>query len=103
MLGSGANLLGYYMYHGGINPEGKDTTLQESRATGYNNDLPVKSYDFQTCIRESGEVKESYGRLRRLHLFLEDFGEVLAGSDTFFPESSRNRRRICIPCGRRHG
>ena len=86
MLGSGANLLGYYMYHGGINPEGKDTTLQESRATGYNNDLPVKSYDFQTCIRESGEVKESYGRLRRLHLFLEDFGEVLAGSDTFFPE-----------------
>ena len=86
MLGSGANLLGYYMYHGGINPEGKVTTLQESRATGYNNDLPVKSYDFQTCIRESGEVKESYGRLRRLHLFLEDFGEVLAGSDTFFPE-----------------
>lgn len=86
MLGSGANLLGYYMYHGGINPEGKDTTLQESRATGYNNDLPVKSYDFQTCIRESGEVKESYGRLRRLHLFLEDFGEELAGSLTYFPE-----------------
>lgn len=23
MLGSGANLLGYYMYHGGINPEGR--------------------------------------------------------------------------------
>ena len=23
MLGGGANLLGYYMYHGGINPEGK--------------------------------------------------------------------------------
>ena len=42
-LGCGANLLGYYMYHGGINPEGKDTTLQESRATGYNNDLPVKA------------------------------------------------------------
>ena len=23
MLGGGANLLGYYMYHGGINPDGK--------------------------------------------------------------------------------
>ena len=45
MLGSGANLLGYYMYHGGINPDGKYSTLQESRATGYANDLPVKSYD----------------------------------------------------------
>ena len=98
MLGSGANLLGYYMYHGGINPEGKDTTLQESRATGYNNDLPVKSYDFQTCIRESGEVKESYGRLRRLHLFLEDFGEELAGSLTYFRKKGRDPRRICIPC-----
>ena len=29
-LGSGCNLLGYYMYHGGTNPEGKRTTLQES-------------------------------------------------------------------------
>ena len=51
-----------------------------------NNDLPVKSYDFQTCIRESGEVNESYGRLRRLHLLLQDFGEELAGSETCFPE-----------------
>lgn len=98
MLGSGANLLGYYMYHGGINPEGKETTLQESRATGYNNDLPVKSYDFQTCIRESGEVNGSYARLRKLHLFLEDFGEDLAGSSTYFagkqPESPEDMHTL---------
>ncbi|MGN1346339.1 MAG: beta-galactosidase, partial [Eubacteriales bacterium] len=31
-IGSGVNLLGYYMYHGGINPVGK-TTMQESRET----------------------------------------------------------------------
>ena len=43
MLGAGANLLGYYMYHGGVNPDGKDTTLQEARETGYFNDLPAKS------------------------------------------------------------
>lgn len=86
MLGGGANLLGYYMYHGGINPDGKYSTLQESRATGYNNDLPVKSYDFQTCIRESGEINASFGRLKKLHLMLEDFGESLAGTTPFFPE-----------------
>ncbi len=88
MLGSGANLLGYYMYHGGINPDGKYSTLQESRATGYANDLPVKSYDFQTCIRESGEIGASFGRLKKIHLMLQDFGESLAGARTFFPEAA---------------
>lgn len=86
MLGSGANLLGYYMYHGGINPDGKYSTLQESRATGYTNDLPVKSYDFETCIRESGEIHSSYGRLRKLHTMIHDFGEKLAGTEVYFAE-----------------
>ena len=59
MLGAGANLIGYYMYHGGVNPDGKYTTLQESKATGYANDLPVKSYDCQTCVRENGLPSEN--------------------------------------------
>ena len=33
-LGSGCNLLGYYMYHGGTNPKGKLSSLQESTAVG---------------------------------------------------------------------
>ena len=33
-IGSGLNLYGYYMFHGGANPLGKLTTLQESQATG---------------------------------------------------------------------
>ena len=37
-IGSGSTLPGYYMYHGGTNPEGK-TTLMESQAIGYWNDL----------------------------------------------------------------
>jgi len=40
-LGSGVNLLGFYMYHGGQNPEGKLTNLNETQATNYWNDLPV--------------------------------------------------------------
>jgi beta-galactosidase len=49
-LGSGSTLPGYYMYHGGVNPEGKLTTLMESQATGYWNDMPVKNYDFQAPL-----------------------------------------------------
>jgi beta-galactosidase len=86
MLGAGANLLGYYMYHGGFNPEGHYTTLQESKATGYANDLPIKSYDFQTCIKESGELNESYGRVKKLHLMINDFQEVLAPSEVYLPD-----------------
>lgn len=85
MLGAGANLLGYYMYHGGFNPDGHYTTLQESKATGYANDLPVKSYDFQTCIRESGELNESYGKVKKLHLMIKDFEEILAPAEVYLP------------------
>lgn len=95
ILGSGANLLGYYMYHGGINPDGKYSTLQESRATGYCNDLPVKSYDCQTCIRESGEINKSYGRLKKLHLLLDSFGEIIAGADAYFPEEKPKTAEDC--------
>lgn len=86
MLGSGANLLGYYMYHGGFNPDGHYTTLQESKATGYANDLPIKSYDFQTCIRESGELNESYGKVKKLHLMIQDFQEILAPAEVYLPD-----------------
>ncbi len=85
ILGSGGNMPGYYMYHGGINPDGKYSTLQESQATDVYNNLPVKSYDFQTCIRESGELNESYGRLKKQHFLIEDFGECLAGAEIHFP------------------
>ena len=44
MLGSGANLLGYYMYHGGINVEGQYTTLNEEQRIGGYTTLPIKSY-----------------------------------------------------------
>lgn len=87
MLGSGANLLGYYMYHGGFNPLGKNITLQEARETGYFNDLPKRSYDFQTCIRESGKLNESYHRLKRLHLFIKGFEQELAPAIAYLPQT----------------
>ena len=77
-LGSGVAMLGYYMYHGGSNPEGKLSTLQESRETGYLNDLPEINYDFNAPIRQYGTICDSYRELRLLAYFLQDFGEDLA-------------------------
>lgn len=78
MLGSGVNLLGYYMFHSGRNPEGGAITLQESQRTGYPTDVPVKSYDFQAPLGEFGQERESLRKLKLVHYFLHDFGSQLA-------------------------
>ncbi len=77
-LCEGANLIGYYMYYGGINLLGKHSTLQESKATGFPNDYPILSYDFEAPLSMYGEVREHYRLLNMLHLFVEDYGESLA-------------------------
>lgn len=87
-LGSGSNLLGYYMYHGGTNPQSlTGITLNEgihTRATA-NNDLPVKCYDFQAPLGEFGQKNPHYYILRKLHLFMHDWGEQLAPMEASFP------------------
>lgn len=95
-LGSGSNLLGYYMYHGGTNPtgtvpgsndDGSALYLNETQrtpATNYN-DLPVKSYDFQAPIGEFGQRNLHYYLLRKLHLFTRDYGASLATMTAAFP------------------
>ena len=87
-LGSGVSLLGYYMYHGGTNPTGKRTSLQESRAAGDICDVPVHSYDFRAPIREFGQISDSYRELKLLTLFLKDFGEELCRMPAALPESN---------------
>ena len=78
MLGSGVNLYGSYMFHGGENPDGKLTTLQESLDTHFDNDLPQKTYDFQAPIGEFGDERESLLKLKLWNYFLNDFGAELA-------------------------
>lgn len=78
MLGSGVNLYGSYMFQGGENPEGKLTTLQESQATNYPNDVPVKSYDFQAPLGEFGNERESFRKMKVFQYFVNDFGSDLA-------------------------
>jgi hypothetical protein len=86
-LGSGSNLLGYYMYHGGTNPVGKLNTLNEVQTSPgtANNDLPVCTYDFQAPLGEFGQTYPQYFMLRPLHLFMQDYGELLAPMEATFP------------------
>ncbi|NYF81323.1 beta-galactosidase [Granulicella arctica] len=87
-LGSGVNLLGFYMYHGGENPDGRLSTLQESKATGYPTDVPVKSYDFQAPLSEFGDERPSFRRLKLFTYFLRDFGEDLAPMTVHAPSKN---------------
>jgi hypothetical protein len=84
-IGSGSNMQGYYMYHGGSHPLGKLSTMNESRASGYPNDMPVINYDFQAPLGEFGQRSESYNALHVLHLFLNDFGSDLAPLPSVMP------------------
>ena len=87
-LGSGSNLPGFYMYHGGTNPHIGDqpmAELQDSKSTNYN-DLPHVTYDFQAPLGEMGQPNVSYHSLRLLHQMLRDWGDELAGMDPEFGE-----------------
>lgn len=85
-LGDGCNLLGFYMFHGGSNPMGKLTTMQESTDSGYPNDCPVMSYDFQAPIGEAGYCREFYYRLQTIFQFLQAYGKVLAPMIPVYPD-----------------
>lgn len=76
-LGSGVNLVGYYMFHGGRNPVGM-TSLEESTLSGGYNDTTMISYDFQAPLGPDGQERPVLTYLRPYHLFMRDFGSRLA-------------------------
>jgi beta-galactosidase len=84
-LGSGSNGIGYYMYHGGSTPRGKNSFMSDE-AYG----LPKVSYDFQAPIGEYGQVREGFHRLKLLHFFVNDFGDLLAPMQTVLPANANN-------------
>ncbi|MFE4453524.1 beta-galactosidase [Streptomyces sp. NPDC056796] len=86
-LGSGSVWQGYYLYHGGSQRLDHTVPNQESHATGYPNDLPRVSYDFQAPLGEYGQVRPSFHRLRLQHLFLRDSGAALASMPSVLPEA----------------
>jgi len=76
-LGSGVNLYGYYMFHGGRNPSGL-LQRDESTASGGYNDVPLIGYDFTAPLGQYGQMRPVLGKIRPVHYFLEAFGPKLA-------------------------
>ena len=90
-LGSGVNLYGYYMFHGGANPSGETEPLQESTASGGFNDLPILNYDYQSPLGQYGEQRQTLNRIKQYHYWLNSFGSQLA--------SMSMRQPAVIPTG----
>ena len=83
-IASGCNMLGYYMYHGGTNPGSKSGVfLNEGQ-------VPKLSYDYQAAIGEFGQIRDSFRRLRVLHLFVKSFEKILCRSKTVLPPESQD-------------
>ncbi|MGC0272616.1 beta-galactosidase [Pseudactinotalea sp. Z1739] len=81
-IGSGSIWQGYYMYAGGTQRAGAAGPEQESHATGYPNDVPTRSYDFNAPIGEHGQIRAHHHTLRRQHLWLATDGTALATMTT---------------------
>ncbi|PQP81225.1 beta-galactosidase [Paenibacillus sp. PCH8] len=82
-LANGSNMVGYYMYHGGTNPVGKHSYMNEQA-------LPKMTYDYQAPLGEFGRIGESYDRIRTLSMFLEAYGELLAPMGCVVPEDQQS-------------
>ncbi len=82
-LGSGANGIGYYMYHSGSTPRGKNNFMNDE-AYGVNK----ISYEYQGPIGEYGQVREGFHRLKLTHFFLNDFGNLLAPMTVALPANA---------------
>ena len=90
-IASGLNGLGYYMYHGGINPVDtvNNVALQESRVSGYPNDVPLINYDFQAPLGSMGIQSPAFNELKLLNFFLQDYGSWLATDLPYFPKKRK--------------
>ncbi len=81
-LGVGANMLGYYIFHGTQHPLSwnKEYPTQESKSTiyPYPNDYPMISYDFEAPITEWGYIRDYYHDFKLLHQFVNSYGSNLA-------------------------
>ena len=93
-LGSGSNLPGFYMYHGGTNPTDTGKRMSESQRDRFTNwnDLPSVSYEFMAPISEFGEPQYAYWMIKALADFCRENAEELAVADPVFTSEHETRR-----------
>lgn len=91
-LGVGANMLGYYVFHGTQHPLSwnKEYPTQESKSTiyPYPNDYPLISYDFESPLTEWGFMRDYYHDFKLLHQFINSYGENLAPMSAQIPSDN---------------
>lgn len=91
-LGVGANMLGYYVFHGTQHPLSWDGTYptQESKSTiyPYPNDYPMISYDFEAPLTEWGFIRDYYHDFKLLHQFVNSYGADMAPMSAQIPSDN---------------
>ncbi|ULO09800.1 beta-galactosidase [Paenibacillus sp. 19GGS1-52] len=80
-IAGGCNFIGYYVFHGGSQPVGRHSYMNEKTN-------PRISYDYQAPIGEFGQVRESYLRLKLLFSFVHSYGEELCTMATALPDNA---------------
>ena len=86
-IAKGVNLLGYYVFHGGRNPN--FAPMQET-SWGFENCLPILNYDFQAPLGEYGIPKEKFYYLKLLHYFVSTF-DVCDKQSVFMNKNDFNK------------
>jgi len=91
-LGVGANMIGYYVYHGTQHPLSwhNEYPTQESKTTihPYPNDYPMISYDFLAPLTEWGFIRDYYHDFKLINHFINNFGNDLAPMYPTIPEDN---------------
>lgn len=84
-LGTGVNLMGYYMYVGGTNPTGKTNKFGNG---------PYFGSDYQAPIREFGTLGVVMKETKKLNYFMNDFGSELAPLVAYLPVSNKDKENL---------
>ncbi len=89
-LGSGCNLVGYYVNCGGINKmiDGNPLNWDDTGYQNITNIYPIYNYDFQAAISEHGSCTPTHRRNKIVNYFLNDFGGDLAVMQPKLQETS---------------
>lgn len=94
-LAQGVASLGYYVYHGGMNPIGALTTMQEyhhpemtKKYWGFACDLNEINYDFQGAISMYGKMSDMGYELKLWALLATEFNDILTPADTVLPSDA---------------
>lgn len=91
-IGSGCNLLGYYLFCGGINKMINGVTLNKgNNFDKKSNYYPMFNTYFQAPIGEHGNIRESYRYIKMLNLFVNDYGSELAQMQPVYQKNTPER------------